>query len=207
MYKIKNSYTFLQKLQILCWLIRTKIVCKNARLVRFPISIRGRQFIRFGNGLTTGINCRLEAFALSNNTPKLIFGNNIQINDNVHINAMERIIIGDDTLIASHVYISDNSHGDYTSKMDSSTPDEIPIQRQYVIKPVTIGSKVWIGEGAIIMPGVSIGNSAVIGAHSVVKHSIPPNCIVAGAPAKIIKKYDSSRQGWFKTDDKANFIE
>ena len=54
-------------------------------------------------------------------------------------------------------------------------------------KPITIGNDVWVGAGSSILPGITIGDGAVIGARSVVTHDIPPNAIVVGSPAEIIR--------------------
>ena len=54
-------------------------------------------------------------------------------------------------------------------------------------KPIRIGDDVWIGGGAIILPGVSVGNAAVIGAGSVVTHDVPARTVVAGNPARVIR--------------------
>ena len=130
----------------------------------------------------------------------------MQINDYVHIAAMEQVHIGNNVLIASHVYISDNSHGCYKGSDDDTSPNIPPINRAYYTSPVCIGDNVWIGEGVMIMPGVTIGSGAVIGAHSVVNIDIPKDCIAVGAPARVIKKYDSLRQGWYRVDAVGNFI-
>ncbi len=55
-------------------------------------------------------------------------------------------------------------------------------------RPVTVGDRVWIGNGALIMPGVTIGDNAVVGARSVVTKDVPPNTLVAGVPAKVIRQ-------------------
>jgi lipopolysaccharide O-acetyltransferase len=128
----------------------------------------------------------------------LLFGNDVQINDYVHISAMERVVIGNNVLMASHIYISDNSHGAY--KGDSqSTPDIPPIKRDYYVAPVQIEDNVWIGEGVIIMPGVSVGHGSVIGANSVVTKNIPADSIAVGNPAKVIKTFDTLQSQWIAT--------
>ena len=192
---MKNKYSFLAMCKLVFWVFRTKFICIKARLIRFPIDLRGLDFIELGTNLTTGVGCRLEAFAQKGNKI-LIFGKDVQINDYVHICAMEKISIGDNVLIASHVYISDSSHGCYKGCNDDSSPKIPPIKRDYYKSPICIGKNVWIGEGVIIMPGVVIGDGAIIGAHSIVNTNIEANSIAVGSPAKIIKKYNFSSQQW-----------
>lgn len=85
-------------------------------------------------------------------------------------------------------------------------PDTPPMERDYVIKPVSIGDNVWIGEGAFIGMGVKIGKGSVIGAHSFVNKNIPDYCIAVGSPAKVIKKYDWEGKMWRKADSNGNFV-
>lgn len=191
---IKNSYSVLGYLQLAIFILRAKFISPKIRIIRFPIEIRGRKYIDFGRRLTTGKGCRLEAFSRAAGK-KIIFGNNVQINDYVHLSSMEKIIIGDNVLMASHIYISDNSHGFY--KGDNQTAPNIPpIKRAYKIAPVVIGNNVWIGEGCIIMPGVTIGDGAIIGANSTVTKNIPENSLAVGQPAKVIKRFDYSQNRW-----------
>ena len=111
---LKRHYSLKDKLELAWFLLRTKIIDRNIRLLRFPCIIRGRLFIDFGKQLTTGYWCRFEVFPTDNdNRKRLILGNNIQMNDFVHLSAIERVEIGDNCLMASHVYVSDNSHGRY----------------------------------------------------------------------------------------------
>jgi len=192
--KIKNKYSIYQKIKLTIWLIKTKLFYRKSRLIRFPIEIRGKQNIDFGEGLTTGVGCRLEAFS-EKNEKVIVLGKNIQINDYVHISSMKNVYIGDNVLIASRIYISDNSHGLY--KDDNSTnPNIPPIKRDYYINPVYIDDNVWIGEGVVIMPGVSIGKGSIIGANSVVTKNIPSYVIAVGVPAKPIKQYNFKTNKW-----------
>lgn len=202
---IRNSYSFVQKVQLAYWLIRTKLIDRKARLIRFPIDIRGRRFIHFGDRFTTGKGCRLEAFSEDGNKT-LYVGNNVQINDYVHICAMKSVRIGNDVLLAGKIYISDNSHGFYGGMDQSSSPEIPPIQRSYSIASVIIEDNVWIGENACVLPGSHIGRGVIIGANSVVKGIIPPYTIVVGTPAHVVKRYDFNRKGWFKTDFQGNFL-
>ncbi len=205
--QLKNSYSFFDKCKLVYWLIKTKLLWPKARIIRFPFTLRGRRFVNLGCGLTTGHGCRIEAFSQDGDKSiKLFLGKNVQINDYVHLCALQSVRIGNQVLLASHVYISDNSHGCYKGTKEDASPDTAPIHRDYHIASVEIGDNVWIGEGAIILPGVTIGFGSIIGAHSVVNRNVPPECIVAGVPARIIKKYDRIKRGWYKTDSEGNFI-
>ena len=88
---IKNSYSFWGYLRLAIFVIRTKFISSKARIIRFPIEIRGKRFIDFGSRLTTGKGCRLEVF--STKEKKLFFGNDVQINDYVHISVMSSVSI------------------------------------------------------------------------------------------------------------------
>lgn len=110
------------------------------------------------------------------------FGRNIKVGKNVFINFgctfMDRggITIGDNAFIAPGVMLITENHG------------IMPEKRRYLTsKPIVLGKNVWIGAGAIVLPGVTVGDNAVIGAGSVVTKNVPKNAVVAGNPAKIIK--------------------
>jgi lipopolysaccharide O-acetyltransferase len=194
---IRNSYTFFTKIKLSIWVIRTKLICSKARIIRFPIELRGRKYIDFGTNLTTGTGCRLEAFS-ETGEKTMHFGNNVQINDYVHICAMQNVSIGDNVLMASHIYISDNSHGYYKGDENDTLPDIAPIKRAYHKSPVIIENNVWIGENVVILPGVYIGKGSIIGANSVVTKSIPSYIIAVGAPAKPIKRFNFETKKWEK---------
>ncbi|NDD49586.1 MAG: acyltransferase [Alphaproteobacteria bacterium] len=107
-------------------------------------------------------------------------GNYILISPGTSIRSAESIDIGDSTMIASDVVITDSDwHGIYDRTDYVATP-----------KPVKIHKNVWIGERSIILKGTQIGENSIIGAGSVVHGDIPPNSIYAGNPAKEVKKLD-----------------
>ncbi|MCH5239334.1 MAG: acetyltransferase [Muribaculaceae bacterium] len=198
-YKIHNNYSLFQIIHLIFLKLITLLFFPHQRLIRLPITIRGKNMIQFGKKLTTGKYCRLEAFISDGDkSVKIRLGNNIQINDFVHISALTNITIGNDVLIASNVYISDNSHGLYSTDSRDKQPFIPPILRPYYSKEVNIKDKVWIGEGVIIMPGVNIGEGSIIGAHSVVNKDIPAYCIAVGSPAKIIKRFNFEKNVWDK---------
>ena len=116
------------------------------------------------------------------------FGKNIHLGSNVFINAgckfqdQGGIYIGDDVLIGHNVVLATLNH------------DENPENRANLIaNPIRIGNKVWIGYNATILPGVSVGDGAIIAAGAVVTKDVGENSIVAGVPAKFIRKVKTDK--------------
>ncbi|PKN88625.1 MAG: acyltransferase [Chloroflexi bacterium HGW-Chloroflexi-8] len=97
----------------------------------------------------------------------------------VHIWGGGGVFIGDDVLIASHVVITSQTHDVYTNDLFRNT---------HLKRPVHIENNVWIGAGAIILPGVHISNGSIVGAGSIVNRDVPPHVCVAGVPAREIRK-------------------
>lgn len=196
---MKNGYGLGEIIKNGISLAYTKIFYKGARLIRRPIYVRGKRFLQYGKGFTTGYSCRLEMFDTGiGRDKKLIIGEKCKIGDYVHIAAGESVTIGDNCLMASKIYISDINHGDYSGIFEYSSPDSPPDSRPLFTKPVSIGNNVWIGENVCILAGVKIGDGCIIGANSVLTKSIPDNCIAVGNPAKIIKKYNREIKSWEK---------
>ena len=189
-----KRYGVYGSMRLVVQLLITRLCFYPARLIRLPIYIRGRSAIKWGQGFTTGVGVRLDALGAANN--QIVFGDRVQLNDYVHIGAIEKILIGDDVLIASRVFISDHNHGCYSGEAEHSSPEQLPDKRVLVAKPVTIGHRVWIGENVSILPGVTIGDGVIIGAGSVVTANVNANTIVAGNPARVIKVFDSVQQRW-----------
>ncbi|MEQ1532703.1 MAG: DapH/DapD/GlmU-related protein [Sideroxydans sp.] len=195
-YSILNRYGFIGSLRLVRDYLFTRLFFSSARLVRWPIYQRGASLMRLGAGLTTGVGVRLDAFSDHYKKVVLVIGDNVQINDYVHIAAIEEVSIGSGSLIASRVFISDHNHGQFHGNSIMDGPEMEPAKRPLSSNPVRIGENVWIGEQVCILPGVMIGDGAVIGAGSVVTRDVPPACVVAGNPARVLRKFDVTTNEW-----------
>lgn len=170
------------------WHAKRLVSCGPGAIIRTPRKILGGYYIHVGSKLDVFPGLRIEAFDHhlgKSFTPRITIGDRVSINYDCHIGCVNEIRIGNDVLMASRVYITDHSHGapDYH---DIDTP---PSSRKVYSKgPVIIEDEVWIGEGACILPNVTIGRGSIIGANSVVTKNIPPFSIACGSPARVIKK-------------------
>lgn len=107
----------------------------------------------------------------------------------VTIYAREAITIGDRCVIGGNVKILDNDFHPADPNLRLENPCA-----NYGTKPIIVGKNVFIGCNSLILKGVTIGDNSVVGAGSVVCNSVPENCIVAGNPARIVKKFEENKK-------------
>lgn len=115
---------------------------------------------------------------------RIEIGAHVNVSDNVHIGAWARVRIDDGVLLGSRVLITDHAHGTSprASDFDSSVaPNARPIHSR---GPVHIGARAWLGDGVCVLAGVTIGESAIIGANAVVVCDVPAHTVWAGVPAR-----------------------
>jgi len=147
----------------------------------------GAKNIFIGDNFISLHGLRIETYEKYLNqvfTPRIEIGNNVICNTDCHFGCINHIRIGNNVLIASKVFITDHFHG----KMNGICADIEPRLRPLVSRgPVIIEDNVWLGEGCVIMPGVTIGRNSVIGANAVVTKNVSANSVAAGIPAVVIK--------------------
>lgn len=156
--------------------------------------IRGAKYISVGERFRAGSGMRLEAideYQGQKYKPYILIGDNFCASEYCHIGAVNRIEIGNDVLLGSKVYITDHQHG--TTEL--SDLEKKPLERKLSSKgAVKIEDSVWIGDGAVILSGVTVGKNSVLGANCVVTKDVPPYSVVAGIPARVIKSYDKNTE-------------
>lgn len=107
-------------------------------------------------------------------------GNNVYINSNSLLMARGGITIEDDVMLAANVQLLSNNHDEY--------------DRQVLLcKPIHIKKGAWIGAGASILPGVTIGEYAIVGAGAIVTKDVGDYEVAVGVPAKVVKKLDQKK--------------
>src|ERR1700688_483336 len=163
--------------------------------------IIGGRHISFGKDIFAERNLWLEAVTSYQSQrfhPEIAIGDRVSFSDGVHISSIASIVIGSHSLFGSKIYVSDHNHGIYKGETQSS-PEEAPGHRLLGGGgPVVIGENVWIGDNSVIIGPATIGRGAIVGANSVVRGVVPPNTIVAGAPARPIKTFNSTTGSWDK---------
>lgn len=154
-------------------------------------TIYGEAYIEIGERVLIGPGVTLAAGIVPRQSFDHVvvsIGDGVLIGKGSGIVAHERITIGADVFTGHNVYITDANHGyeDLTQ----------PIGAQLAApRPVSIGAGAWLGHGAIVLPGVTIGEHAVIGAGAVVTRDVPSFSVAVGNPARVIKQYVDG-QGW-----------
>ncbi|AUM94799.1 TPA: sugar O-acetyltransferase [Clostridium botulinum] len=118
----------------------------------------------------------------------IYFGNNCKVNMNCTFLDDNKIIIGNNALIAPNVQIYTAFHPTNAQERFGEAREDGSFEFcKTQTAPVVIGNNVWIGGGVIIMPGVTIGDNVVIGAGSVVTKDIPSNKIAYGNPCRVVR--------------------
>jgi lipopolysaccharide O-acetyltransferase len=162
--------------------------------------LRGLASISMGEDFSAGEGLWLEAITSYGDErfePKLVIGNHVRISHWSHIACTHSVTIGDHVLIGSKVIITDHNHGSFGANATSPAipPAQRPLERN---RFVIIGANVWLGDGVVVCPGVTMGEGSVAGANAVVTTDVPPFTLVAGAPARPIRSYDEAQGAWIK---------
>jgi acetyltransferase-like isoleucine patch superfamily enzyme len=164
---------------------RCESVGKHLQLYALP-EVKGHTVVHIGDEVRFS-----GSFAVSSgrfhDRPTLRIGNRTFIGHNVSITCNSEVTIEDDVLIAGNCRISD--YDGHPACLEKRLSNCLPDPEE--IRPVRICRGAWIGGGVLILKGVTIGAGSIVGANSVVTHDVPPCCVAAGSPAKVVKRTET----------------
>ena len=147
------------------------------------------EYIFVGTSTLIRRGCRLEALPVTSRTPRLQIGNEVNLEQNVHIVCHHRVVIGDRVSITANCSIVDTTHPfdglDEREKVGALVRDDNGF--------VEIGEGTFLGIGCVVLPFVKIGKHCVVGANSVVTRDIPDYSVAAGAPARVLRSIVRTR--------------
>ncbi|HEX6460196.1 MAG TPA: acyltransferase [Thermoleophilaceae bacterium] len=125
-----------------------------------------------------------------NYEPRLRIGDRVSLGRDAVVACIGSVEIEDDVLSADRIFIGDTYH-DYRNP-------RMPVARQHLIdpRPVRIGRGAFLGVGAIVLPGVTVGENGYVGAGAVVTEDVPPRSVVVGNPARVVKRWDDAAGEW-----------
>ena len=139
----------------------------------------------------------LKAYGVQSFNPRINIGDNVSIGFGCTLSCINLIEVGHDVTIGDNVYIAD-SHHEYRDIMLGV------LQQPLLPGQISIGQGAWVGYGAFVAGNVSLGEHSVVGANSVVTSSVPAYTVVAGAPARPLKRFSHELGQWVKVDASSN---
>ncbi|MFG2472127.1 acyltransferase [Streptomyces canus] len=159
----------------------------------FPLgTVFGEPWIHVGSHCIVGEQVTLTAGLMPDldlgPEPILRIGDGVVLGRGSHVIADTTVTIGSDCYFGPYVYVTSTNHS-------YDDPHE-PIGKQWPrMEPVEIGPGCWIGTGAVILPGARIGRNVVVAAGAVVRGVVPDHAVVAGAPARVVRRW-TAEDGW-----------
>ena len=152
----------------------------------------GERWIHIGRDTLVGPDVSLSAGMVPGQQmitdPVVRIGDRCMIGRGSHIVGHFSIEIGDDVYTGPYIYVTDQNHG-------YEDPDQVVHAQWPRDVPVRIGDGSWIGTGVVILPGTTLGRNVVVGAGAVVRGDFPDHSVVAGVPARVVRRYVPG-SGW-----------
>lgn len=153
-----------------------------------PLFIHNRGHILIGSRVRIFPSARLE----THNKGIIKIANNVAIGQNFHITASSgELCIGEDTTISGNVFVTNIDH-------DYKEINKHIMDQRMIIRNTKIGRNCFIGYGAAIQAGTILGDQCIVGTNSVVRGIFPDKCVIVGAPARIVRKYNVDSEVWEK---------
>lgn len=152
-----------------------------------PVSLEGTKRVVLGGKVRIYPGARIETYGEDGG---IVIEDNVSIGQNFHITSSgSALIIGKNTTIAGNVCVTNIDH-DYT-QIGIHILDQV-----YIMKETIIGENGYIGYGAVIQAGTILGKHCIVGANSVVRGEFADYSVIAGAPAKVVKRHNTNSGEW-----------
>lgn len=166
--------------------------------VNLKVSTMSKIVRSSGGRISIGENCEINGTLIVQDRGTIQIGNYTTIRYDSVVGAVDSIKIGDCVIISNNIHIYDNNnHPTSPDKREQMCKSGFygPLWQwcEAASKPVVIEDNVWIGEYSAILKGGTVGKGSIVASHSVVTHDVPPYCIVAGNPARVVKHLDISQ--------------
>jgi acetyltransferase-like isoleucine patch superfamily enzyme len=161
-------------------------------VIHKPLLVEDKKCISIGSHVLIRDGARIEtinAWHKEKYAPQLVIEDNVSIEQRVHLECAASLRICHDVTISSDVFISDCSHS-------YQNVDTNALENALEVREVYIGPYSFIGSGAKIMPGARLGTNVIVGANAVVTHAVEDYAVVAGVPARVIKRYNKQKKEW-----------
>jgi serine acetyltransferase len=156
----------------------------------------GLDCIAVGAGSWISRNTRLLAlkrYGEQTFSPRIEIGSDVGVGIGCTLSCVNELIVGDNVTIGDNVYIADSRHG-------YAEPGRGILCQPLIVGRVAIGAGAWIGYGAFVAGSIEIGEHSIVGANSVVTRSVPPYTVVAGVPARPVRRFDRNSNQWLRVD-------
>jgi hypothetical protein len=161
------------------------------------------EYIDVGKDVLIWPGCRFEGIDLetttSGATPRIVLGDAVSFQQHCHLTAARYVEIGARSSVLFGVMITDTDH-----RYDRV--DQPPAQQSLDIQPTFIGENCFIGARASIQAGTRLGRHCIVGTNAVVRGIFPDYCVLVGAPARIVKRYDAASGEWRRTGPDGSFL-
>lgn len=161
------------------------------------------EYLEVGNDVLVWPGCRFEGIDLDTTTagtaPRIVLGDGVSFQQHCHLTAARRVEIGARTAVLFGVMITDTDH-----RYDRI--DQPPSLQPLEVRPTVIGEDCFIGARASIQAGTQLGRHCIVGTNAVVRGNFPDYCVLVGAPARIVKRYDAASGEWRRTSPDGSFL-
>jgi galactoside O-acetyltransferase len=160
-------------------ILKSKLKSCGRGFIFFSVDFLNPQNIIVGNDVVIRERCWLAALKHANGEGEILIGDGVHIARDVVLSSAYQLVVGNHVTFGPRSMVMDNNH-------NFDAPKISVMEQGLSGAPVYIGDYVWIGAHAIVLPGVSVGEGAIIGAGAVVTKNVAPYAIVGGVPAKVI---------------------